>query len=104
MYRFALATLSVLVLSSRAAGDPGKFLRRGAQAIPGQYIVILDDVAGGRARVEATLAQLKGLYRFRTQTVWTDAVRGFTMTATPDEALRPGTWVTNRTGHIGYTW
>lgn len=100
--RFAAAIALALAMSSPAISAPAKFLSRGPQAIPKQYIVVLNDdfigirergieVKGAlerRARVDAALSDLKGLYRFQPQTLWVDALRGFTMTATRDEAVR----------------
>lgn len=98
----ALALPIALAMSSPAAAQTAKFLSRGPQAIPKQYIVVLNDdfigirdrdieVKSGlerRARIDAAMKDLKGLYRFSPQTMWLDAVRGFTMTATREEALR----------------
>ena len=71
--------------------DPGKFIRMGEKAIPGQYIVVLDmDVDGGKGdfALAATAAQdLTSAYGGVVTETYADALNGFAAQMTEEEAL-----------------
>lgn len=71
--------------------DPGKFIRMGEKAIPGQYIVVLDmDVDGGKGdfALAATAAQdLTSAYGGVVTETYADALNGFAAQMTEAEAL-----------------
>ena len=93
-----LATLALMpaLAQQDRAGDgslrsTAKFHRKGARAIPNQYIVVLDQDAGGKqgefaAAVRETDSLLSGLGRKADQ-VFAHAINGFSVQMTEQEAL-----------------
>jgi len=89
------ALLSVNTSNTRSSASPArkgeKLHKKGADRIPGRYIVVLDDVATGQ-RGPASQAQqvadvLTAAYGGRIHQVYKDALNGYAAEMTEDEAL-----------------
>ena len=71
--------------------DSGKFIRMGENAIPGQYIVVLDvDVDGGKgdpALAATAASELTAAYGGVVTYIYSDALNGFAAQMTEEQAL-----------------
>ena len=93
VFMAALTFMPVLAQNdTKPTDDPGKFIRMGEKAIPGQYIVVLDmdvDNSGkGDFALAATAAQdLTSAYGGVVTETYADALNGFAAQMTEEEAL-----------------
>jgi subtilisin family serine protease len=89
------ALLSANTPNTRTSAGPArkndKLHKKGADRIPGRYIVVLDDVAAGQRGPASQARQvadvLVSAYGGRVHHVYTDALNGYSAEMTEDEAL-----------------
>ena len=89
------ALLSATAPGARSSAGPArkgqKLHRKGATAIPGRYIVVLDDVAAGQPGPASQARQvadvLTAAYGGRVERVYSNALNGYAAEMTEDEAL-----------------